>query len=53
MQTSASQVQELTAQMNQMLLRQQELEARNQVLEHTCTLATSHILDLNENMVSL
>ena len=38
--------------MSQMRLRQQELEARNGVLEYTCTLATKHILELNEDPVS-
>lgn len=53
MQSSTAQVKELTAQMNQMRLRQQELEARNGVLEYTCTLATKHILELNEDPVSI
>ena len=53
MQSSTAQVKELTAQMNQMRLRQQELEARNGVLEYTCTLATKHIMELNEDPVRI
>ena len=51
MQSSTAQVKELTSQMNQMRLRQQELEARNGVLEYTCTLASRHIMELNEEPV--
>ena len=53
MQSSTAQVKELTSQMNQMRLRQQELEARNGVLEYTCTLATKHIMELNEDPVRI
>jgi hypothetical protein len=51
MQTSTAQVKDLTAQMDQMRVRQIELEARNGVLEHTCTLASSLIQELNEDPV--
>ena len=51
MQSSTAQVKELTSQMTQMRLRQQELEARNGVLEYTCTLASKHIMELNEDPV--
>lgn len=52
MQSSTAQVKELTMQMNQMRLKQQELEARNGVLEYTCVLATKHLTELNEDPVS-
>ena len=49
--TSAREVEKLTTRMAEMQMRQRELEARNQILEHTCELTNVHLTDLTEKQV--
>ena len=51
MMDSADKVQELTRRMEEMLLKQQELEAHNALLQHTCNLTQFHFSDLVERRV--